>query len=88
MRRSRWKGYYISKSIIKNLLLKEQGKKFFKIWNRNSVIPLGLIGTKVGVHNGKEFKNVLISREMVGYKFGEFASTRKFTKKKVKQKKK
>jgi len=34
------------------------------------------------VHNGKEFKNVVVTREKLGYKFGEFSFTRKY---KVKQ---
>jgi len=35
------------------------------------------------VHNGKEFKNVVVTREKLGYKFGEFSFTRKYN---VKQK--
>ena len=36
-----------------------------------------MIGTTVGIHNGKEFANVEIVPEMIGHALGEFASTRK-----------
>ena len=35
-----------------------------------------LIGKTVLVHNGKEFKKLLITREKIGFKFGEFVFTR------------
>jgi small subunit ribosomal protein S19 len=31
------------------------------------------------IHNGKEFLRVRITEEMVGHRFGEFASTRRKT---------
>jgi ribosomal protein S19 len=33
------------------------------------------------VHNGKEFKKIFITREKIGFKFGEFSFTKKYTKK-------
>ena len=36
-----------------------------------------MIGTTVGIHNGKNFVNVEIVPEMIGHALGEFASTRK-----------
>ncbi|VVC04265.1 30S ribosomal protein S19 [Candidatus Burarchaeum australiense] len=33
------------------------------------------VGLKFGIHNGKEFKQVLIKEEMVGRRLGEFAHT-------------
>ena len=36
-----------------------------------------MIGTTVGIHNGKEFVNVEIVPEMIGHALGEFAGTRK-----------
>lgn len=60
------------------------------MWARNSTIPETLVGQAVFIHNGKDFIKSYITREKVGFKFGEFAYTRKFTKKqdKIKNKKK
>jgi len=71
MTRSLWKGYFLN-----NYLLKEINKKNKKIWCRNSSIPSFLMGQMVLVHNGKDFRKVLITREKVGFKFGEFVFTR------------
>lgn len=77
MRRSKWKGNFIDNSISKltNLNFK---KNKLKIWSRRSVIPSFLIDKTVSIYNGKEFKKVKITREKVGYKFGEFCTTRKY----------
>ncbi len=39
-----------------------------------------MVGFTFGIHNGKNFIEVLIKEEMVGHHLGEFASTRKFVK--------
>ena len=61
------------------LFKKKQNTQNYKIWCRSSVVPSLLIGETVFVHNGKEFKRVTITREKVGFKFGEFALTRRYT---------
>lgn len=61
----------------KNFII--QKKKY--IWNRNSVIPYSLVGTYVFIHNGKSLVKTDITKEKVGFKFGEFVPTRKHTKK-------
>ncbi|MCL4164710.1 UNVERIFIED_CONTAM: hypothetical protein GTU68_013267 [Idotea baltica] len=38
------------------------------------------IGTEFGVHNGKDFFIFTVQAEMVGFKFGDFALTRKYPK--------
>ena len=87
MSRSVWKGYFLN-----NSLFKHSKKINFKIWSRSSTVPSFLIGKMVLVHSGKEFKKVLITREKVGFKFGEFVFTRsnihKSKKSKVLKKKK
>jgi len=35
----------------------------------------------VFIHNGLGFQKVLITRQKIGFKFGTFTKTRKFTKK-------
>lgn len=73
MGRSKWKLNF------SDLNLKKQNIK--KIWSRDSVINSGLIDKAVSIHNGKEFKDLLITREKIGFKFGEFINTRRHTNK-------
>eukprot|EP01005_Ploeotia_sp_CARIB1_P001841 NODE_746_length_631_cov_292.960317_g737_i0.p1 GENE.NODE_746_length_631_cov_292.960317_g737_i0~~NODE_746_length_631_cov_292.960317_g737_i0.p1 ORF type:complete len:180 (-),score=39.69 NODE_746_length_631_cov_292.960317_g737_i0:90-560(-) len=44
---------------------------------RNMIIVPEMIGSIVGVHNGKQFNSVEIKGEMVGYYLGEFSMTYK-----------
>lgn len=77
MTRSIWKGPFID-----NYLFRKQKKTAqLKIWSRRSTVIPQFIGQKVLIYNGKNWLNVLITEEMVGHKFGEFASTRKTTSK-------
>jgi small subunit ribosomal protein S19 len=76
MTRSNWKGPFVDSYISS-----KKRKNNLKIFSRSSVIPASLIGSMVSVYNGKEFKNVRITREKVGFKFGEFSFTRKYTNK-------
>ncbi len=75
MSRSKWKGNFIDKAVLK---AKTENKKQIKLWSRKSVIPAFLIGSTVLIYNGKEFKKVIITREKIGFKFGEFCTTRKY----------
>lgn len=81
MKRSKWKGYYIHKSILSK---KKDLNSKIVVWSRQSSIPESLIGKYIYIHNGKTFVKVFVNREKVGYKFGEFAITRRFTKKQKK----
>jgi small subunit ribosomal protein S19 len=47
---------------------------------RDIVVLPELVGKKVGIHRGNEFKVVEIQPEMIGHYLGEFALTRKFMK--------
>lgn len=76
MSRSIWKGPFLDSSFFK-----KTQPATSKIWSRGSSIPAFLIGKTVLVHNGKEFKTLGITREKVGFKFGEFILTRTFTNK-------
>jgi ribosomal protein S19 len=64
----------ILSSLEKNALLEQLST--FRVWARNSVIPFFLKGETISVHNGKNFKELRITEEHVGYKFGEFVFTR------------
>jgi len=75
MTRSIWKGPTINYKILYGLT------KQLKIWSRESVIPAKLIDKSVFVHNGKIFKRIAITRDKIGYKFGEFCLTRTYNNK-------
>lgn len=83
---------FSSKVLLKvsNLSENKKKKKSVKIWNRNLIILKDFVGVKFKVYQGFKFINLLVSEEMVGFKFGEFAPTRvrhEYKKKKVKGKK-
>jgi small subunit ribosomal protein S19 len=66
MSRSLWKGPYNQCNIDDNV-----------IWSRASIITPEWVGRRVSIHNGKNFIGLSITQEMVGHRFGEFASTRR-----------
>jgi small subunit ribosomal protein S19 len=60
-------------------LKKQDGKKgsaFIKTHCRDMIILPEMIGHKIGIHKGNEFRAVDIKPEMVGRRLGEFALTR------------
>jgi len=73
MARSSWKLNYLSKSITKQL----DKKKVLMVWTRDTVIPSFLLNRLVKIYNGKEYKTIKITQEKIGFRFGEFANTRK-----------
>jgi small subunit ribosomal protein S19 len=85
MSRAKWKGPFQEKTIFKNY---QNIKKKIKVWSRASVIPAIFINKFVFINKGNTFKRVLITRDHVGYKFGEFAKTRVYKKPINKNKKK
>ncbi|MEK6873441.1 MAG: 30S ribosomal protein S19 [Nanoarchaeota archaeon] len=51
-------------------------KKPIKTHDRELVIVPEMVGSSIGVHNGKTFVKIDIIPEMIGHRFGEFALTR------------
>ena len=49
-----------------------------RIWSRRSTILPQFVGLTFGVYNGQKQFPVIVTEEMVGHKFGEFAPTRSF----------
>lgn len=81
MSRSSKKAPYVDPKLLKKVAgLKSGDKTVIKTWSRSSEIAPEMVGFYFGVHNGKNFIEVLIKEEMIGHRFGEFASTRKFIK--------
>jgi ribosomal protein S19 len=48
------------------------------IYNKSSFIKSADVHQKVLIYNGKNFQKLIILKEMVGHRFGEFIVTRKF----------
>lgn len=81
MTRSAKKGPYVDPRLLKKVAAaKPGGAAVIKTWARDSVISPEMVGFTFGVHNGKDFVSVFATEDMVGYKLGEFAPTRKFIK--------
>lgn len=78
MSRSKWKLKYMDINLF--------DKKSNKFWSRSSVIPFFFKDKFIFVHNGLEFKKIKITREKIGFKVGEFAFTKKHTRKIIKKK--
>jgi len=80
MARSLKKGPFIDDHLLKKVLkAKEAGdNKPIKSWSRRSTIIPEMIGLTINVHNGRNFIPVYITENHIGYKLGEFATTRTF----------
>lgn len=79
MSRSLKKGPYVDPKLLKKIQALRPGeKKVIKTWSRDSTITPEMVGHVFGVHNGKNFIEVYVSEEMVGFRLGDFSPTRKF----------
>lgn len=91
MGRSSWKSSYVENSLLIKVFSNKikKGNPFsLKTWSRSSTIISDFVGLRFRLHNGKDFLPLVVSADMVGYKFGEFVTTRvKYEFKKKKKKK-
>ena len=80
MSRSVWKGPFVDGYLLKKAdASRSSGRhEMIKIWSRRSTILPQFVGLTFGVYNGTKHIPVLVSEDMVGHKFGEFAPTRTF----------
>ena len=80
MARSTWKGPFVDGYLLKKAeKARASGRnEIIKIWSRRSTILPQFVGLTFGVYNGRKFLPVLVTENMVGHKFGEFAPTRVF----------
>lgn len=80
MARSSWKGPFVDRYLLKKAeTAQDSGRKdVIKIWSRRSTILPQFVGLTFGVYNGKKHIPVLVSEDMVGHKFGEFAPSRTY----------
>ena len=80
MARSVWKGPFVDGYLLKKAdKVRSSGRnEMIKIWSRRSTILPQFVGMTFGVYNGQKFIPVLVTENMVGHKFGEFAPTRTY----------
>jgi len=80
MSRSVKKGPYVDASLEKKLKQAKTSSKreVVKTWKRASMITPDFVGLTVSVHNGRKFKAIFITEDMVGHRLGEFCPTRTF----------
>jgi len=80
MARSVWKGPFVDGYLLKRAdASRSTGRhEMIRIWSRRSTILPQFVGLTFGVYNGQKHIPVLVTEEMVGHKFGEFAPTRMF----------
>lgn len=79
MSRSLKKGPYVDPRVLKKVAGKKSGDAaVIKTWSRDCAIAPEMVGFRFGVHNGKNFIEVLVTEDMVGHKLGEFSPTRHF----------
>ena len=79
MSRSLKKGPYVDPRLLKKVLaLGRGGDQAIKTWSRACTIVPEFVAKTFLVHNGKEFKKVYVTENMVGHKLGEFSMTRIF----------
>ncbi|MBE9470196.1 MAG: 30S ribosomal protein S19 [Chloroflexi bacterium] len=80
MSRSSKKEPFCDAKLLKKVeMLNNSGEKaVLKTWSRASTIFPQMIGHTIAVHNGRKHVPIFVTENMVGYKLGEFASTRTF----------
>ena len=80
MARSVWKGPFVDGFLLKKAdAVRASGRnEVIRTWSRRSTVLPHFVGLTFGVYNGKKFLPVLVTENMVGHKFGEFAPTRTF----------
>ncbi len=79
MGRSLKKGPYVDAKLFKKVIdMDPDGRKPIKTWSRACTIVPEFVSHTFLVHNGKDFKKVFVTENMVGHKLGEFSPTRIF----------
>jgi small subunit ribosomal protein S19 len=79
MSRSLRKGPFVNPKLLAKVMAQDKGEpRPIKTWARSSTIIPEFVSKTFLVHNGKEFKKVFVTENMVGHKLGEFSFTRVF----------
>ena len=79
MGRSLKKGPYVDAKLLKKVHdMDPDSRRAIKTWARNCTIVPEFVSHTFLVHNGKDFKKVFVTENMVGHRLGEFSPTRVF----------
>ena len=79
MGRSLKKGPYVDPKLYKKVTNRSADDMSpIKTWSRDCTIIPEFVSKTFLVHNGKDFKKVFVTENMVGHKLGEFSLTRTF----------
>jgi small subunit ribosomal protein S19 len=78
MSRSLKKGPYVDPKLLEKVRKLGPTDQPIKTWSRSCTIVPEFVSRTFLVHNGKEFKKVFVTENMVGHKLGEFSPTRIF----------
>lgn len=80
MSRSLKKGPYVDEKLYMKVeaMAATRTKTPIKTYARACTIVPEFVGFTFLVHNGRQFKEVFITEDMVGHKLGEFSATRLF----------
>ena len=78
MSRSLKKGPFVDPKLLAKVAKQKADGGTIKTWSRACTISPEMVGFTFGVHNGHKHIPVLVTEDMVGHKFGEFAPTRTF----------
>ena len=77
-RRSFGRGLSKTQKKLLEKVRRHKGKdKLIRTHSRDMIIIPEMVGSKIGIYNGKDYVPVVISESMVGHYLGEFALTRK-----------
>jgi small subunit ribosomal protein S19 len=76
-RRSLKRGLTAQQKKLLEKIRKQKGKDvMIRTHVRDMVIIPEMIGAKIGIHNGHEYKMVIVTENMLGHCLGEFTMTR------------
>ena len=64
------------KKLIENIRRFRGKDKLVRTQCRDMIVLPEMVGAKLGIHNGKDFRMVIIDAGMIGHRLGEFALTR------------
>ncbi|MDX1681866.1 MAG: 30S ribosomal protein S19 [Phycisphaeraceae bacterium] len=80
MPRSLKKGPFVDLKLYRKVeeMNQQNRKEPIRTWARACTIVPEFVGHTFLVHNGRDFKSVFVSEDMVGHKLGEFSLTRTF----------
>lgn len=75
-RRTILRNFDVIERFLKRCDKKIANNKKIKTHQRGLVIVPKLVGLTIAVHNGKTFRDIPITHEMIGHRLGEFSPTR------------